>query len=251
MRARLTHRARWHGFAFGVCLMGVGLATWAQGDATLVASTPRQTAALQVAVADYERGRWQRAERQFASLATQGVAAADHNLAVMHLRRQNRTRVAAASDSANDALARKHMERAAQRGFVTAQFEWAQMLDQGIAGPKDVVRALPWFERAAHAGSAEAQVAAATAHYLGRGTARDSAKAFEWYRRAALQGDVGAQYMLASMAEQGDGAVFDLGLAKYWYAAAAANGDVAAAAKLKSLEDADRRAAPGSNAVVR
>lgn len=213
----------------------LGSAVGAKDAAAVSPGTPRQMADLRAAVADHERGRWRRAEQRFELLARQGVAAADHNLVIMHLRRQSRGRPHATSPTARDALARRHMERAAQGGFVTAQFEWAQMLDQGIAGPKDVARAVPWYERAAMAGSADAQVAAGTAHYLGRGTPRDGAKAFEWYRQAALQGDVGAQYMFASMAEAGDGGQRDLSLAKYWYAAAAANGDVAAAAKANAL----------------
>ncbi len=242
-----TRCAAW---ALAACLHGPLMAQPARPAVQSSPSSSDQAKAVRVsevlksAVANHERGRWSTAQRQFESLSQAGVAAADHNLAVMHLKRQSRGNGAALGDAKRDRLARLYMLRAAEGGFVTAQYELAQMLDQGLAGPRDFSGALTWYERAALAGSADAQVAMGTAHYLGRGTARNATAALDWYLLAARQGDVGAQYMVASMAQTGDGLAPDFHLARYWFAAAAANGDLAAAAQVKAIDQQQQKAAP-------
>jgi TPR repeat protein len=184
---------------------------------------------LQTAVAAYQRGDLPRARAAFTQLAAQGVAAADYNLAVMHLRRE--------LPRASDREALRHMTRAAEAGFVTAMVGLAELHEQGQAGlPTDLVQAVQWQRRAAEAGSVDAQVALATAHYLGRGAPKDLALAARWYRIAAQGGDVGAMYLYASMVESGDGVERDLAEARYWYAAAARNGEPGADLKARELE---------------
>ncbi len=184
---------------------------------------------LPAAVAAYQRGDLARARTAFTQLAAQGVAAADYNLAVMHLRRE----LPRASD--RDAL--RHMTRAAEAGFVTAMVGLAELHEQGQAGLSvDLARAVQWQRRAAEAGSVDAQVALATAHYLGRGAPKDATLAARWYRVAAQGGDVGAMYLYAAMLESGDGIERDLAEARYWYAAAARNGEPGAELKAKEID---------------
>lgn len=191
---------------------------------------PAQAAdSLPAAVAAYQRGDLARARTAFTQLAAQGVAAADYNLAVMHLRRE--------LPRASDREALRHMTRAAEGGFVTAMVGLAELHEQGQAGlPVDLAQAVQWQRRAAEAGSVDAQVALATAHYLGRGAPKDAALAARWYRIAAQGGDVGAMYLFASMVERGDGVERDLAEARYWYAAAARNGEPGADLKAKELD---------------
>lgn len=201
--------------------------------ALLTAATVTQAAppagGLEAAVAAYERGELGAARSAFTRLSRAGVAAADYNLAVMHLRGE--------VPAASPAQALKLMSRAADAGFVTAMVGLAQLHEQGRAGTAvDLVQANHWYRRAAEAGSVDAQVAIGTAHYLGRGAAKDAAQAARWFRIAAQGGDVGAQYLIASMYEAGDGVERDLKQARYWYGVAARNGDDAAPSKVKELD---------------
>lgn len=184
---------------------------------------------LPAAVAAYQRGDLARARTAFTQLAARGVAAADYNLAVMHLRRE--------LPRASDREALRHMTRAAEAGFVTAMVDLAVLHEQGRAGlAVNLARAVQWQRRAAEAGSVDAQVALATAHYLGRGAPKDAALAARWYRVAAEGGDVGAMYLYASMVEHGDGVERDLAAARDWYAAAARHGEPGADLKAKELD---------------
>jgi TPR repeat protein len=196
------------------------------------AAAPPLGAALQGeldrAVLDYESGRIETARKALESLAVRGVPAAQYNLAVMHLR--------AEVPQPDRQLALRLLTRAAEGGFVTAQFMLAQSLENGVFGARDLVLAHRWYEVAALSGSVDAQVAMGTAHYLGRGARKDAAEAARWYREAANGGDVGAMYLLASMYEQGYGVAQDLRLARYWYDIAARNGDEAAPGKLKEVD---------------
>lgn len=189
------------------------------------------------AVAAYERGNLAAARTAFSRLGREGVAAADYNLAVMHLRGE------IPNASATEAL--RLMTRAAESGFVTGLYGLAQLHELGQAGVSvDLIQANRWYLRAAEAGSVDGQVAIGTAHYLGRGAPKDFSLAARWFRLAAQGGDVGAMYLYASMVEAGDGVERDLKEARYWYAAAARNGDDAAPSKVKELDA--RLAAPAT-----
>jgi uncharacterized protein len=184
---------------------------------------------LQSALAAYQRGDFAAARAGFERLSRQGVAAADYNLAVMHLRGERR------DASVREAV--RLMSRAAEAGFVTAMVGLGELYDQGHAQlPRDLVQSVQWYRRGAEAGSLDAQLAVGTAHYLGRGAALDKAQAARWFRLAAQAGDGGAMYLYASMLENGEGIDRDLAEARYWYAAAGRNGEVGAAEKAKALE---------------
>jgi TPR repeat protein len=190
--------------------------------------------ALREAIGQYGRGEIAAARAGFEALSRQGVAAADYNLAVMHLQ----------GDLPGGAEAAKsRLLRAARAGFVTAMFGLGQLYEQGRLGKRDIVQANAWYRRAAEAGSVDAQVAMGTAYYLGRGAPKDPAAAARWYREAAKRGDIGAQYLIASMYEAGDGVGRDLRLARYWYGIAAANGDEAAPGKVRELDERMRAGA--------
>lgn len=192
---------------------------------------------IEDAVAAYERGDLAAARTAFRRLGLEGVAAADYNLAVMHLRGE--------LPNASRMEALRLMTRAAEAGFVTGLYGLAQLHELGQAGlTVDLVQANRWYLRAAEAGSVDGQVAIGTAHYLGRGAPKDLARAARWFRIAAQGGDVGAMYLYASMVESGDGVDRDLNEARYWYGAAARNGDDAAPSKVRELDA--RLAAPAT-----
>ena len=224
---------RWAQVTVGLCL-SLSSVSWSHAGAL----PPASQAELDRSVLAYEKGQLNAARRGFESLSRRGVAAADFNLAVMHLRGE--------VPASSQATAQDLLLRAAHGQFVTAQFMLGQALETGRFGPPDLPQANRWFALAAAGGSIEAQVAIATAYYLGRGTPQDYVAAARWYREAATGGDIGAQYLLASMYEHGDGVPRDLRLARYWYAVAAGNGDDAAPGKLKEI-DAALAASAGSS----
>jgi TPR repeat protein len=214
---------------WALCLAGL-LATATQAAPT----GPVAQNELDAAVIAYESGQLGPARAAFEALSRRGVAAADYNLAVMHLRGQ--------LPQPSLARAEQLLTRSARGGFVTAQLMLGRVLESGELGRRDLKLAHRWYEVAAEGGSMEAQVAMGTAFYLGRGRPKDPARAAHWFREGAKAGDVGAMYLLASMYEQGDGVDRDLRLARYWYDIAARQGDEAAPAKVKEL-DARMRAA--------
>ena len=198
-------------------------------SAAALAQAAPPAVGIEAAVAAYERGDLAVARSAFKRLSRAGVAAADYNLAVMHLRGE--------LPDASPAQALKLMSRAADAGFVTAIYGLGQLYEQGrAAAAVDLVQANHWYRRAAEAGSVDGQVAIATSHYLGRGATKDAVQAARWFRIAAQGGDVGAQYLVASMYETGDGVERDLKEARYWYSVAARNGDDAAPSKVKELD---------------
>jgi uncharacterized protein len=225
---KTLHHACW----VAVCVLGVCGMALAQPSAAPPAAT--QAARLAAAVQHFEAGRYPQAQAAFEQLARQGLPAAHYNLAVMHL--QGHVPQTAGQPAAKLQQAERLLTRAAQRGFVTAQFMLAQALESGQLGRRDLVLAHRWYEVAALAGSVPAQVAMGTAYYLGRGRAKNPQQALQWFREGAKGGDIGAMYLLASMYEQGDGTDVDLRLARYWYGIAADQGDEAAPSKVKELD---------------
>lgn len=210
-----------------LCLACAGLLALNSSVAATV-SEDDVAARLQAATQAHEQGRLKVARKAFESMARDGVAAAQYNLAVMHLRGE------VPHPSKQEAL--RLMNDAAEHGFVSAMFELGRLHEpHSIVDAPDPALATQWYLRAAEAGSTDAQVAIGTAYYLGRGVPKDLAQAAHWFREAAKSGDVGTQYLLASMYEAGDGVGQDLRLARYWYAAAAAGGDPAAALKARAL----------------
>lgn len=186
--------------------------------------------ALEAAVEAHRRGDVAGALTALQALSRQGLPAADWNLGVIAL------------DAGRPEEAARHMQRAAEAGFVTAMFGLGRLHETGRLGRPDLPLALRWYGRAAEAGSVDGMVELATGYYLGRGLPRDRGLAARWYREAAKGGDVGAQYLIASMYETGDGVEADLRLARYWYEVAAKNGDEAAPGKLEALDRQARRA---------
>ncbi|MGP9789083.1 tetratricopeptide repeat protein [Roseinatronobacter sp. NSM] len=109
---------------------------------------------------------------------------------------------------------------AAQAGDVTAQFMSGRILDQGLAGARDLNEAVSWYERAAQQGHLQAQFALAT---LLEET-RQSDRAAHWFEHAALQGHAAAQFALARALAAGNGVAQDVPAARGWYLRAARSG---------------------------
>jgi len=112
----------------------------------------------------------------------------------------------ARSQSASDAFsrlvtrdyegARAIAEPLAAAGDRDAQHIVGFLDERGLAGPKNLARALEFYARAAQAGSPDAQFALGELAYYGDGVKRDVARAAGWYALAAAQKHARAQVQL-------------------------------------------------------
>jgi tetratricopeptide (TPR) repeat protein len=95
------------------------------------------------------------------------------------------------------------------------------MYANGTGVEKDLVEAVKWYRKAAEKGNVNGQFNFAVCYEQGWGVEKDLAEAAKWYRKAAEKGNPGAQKRLAGMFEHGDGVAKDLAEAGKWYRKAA------------------------------
>ena len=132
----------------------------------------------------------------------------------------------------NLVLARQYARQAAEKGDNPAQFGLADMLEEGLGGPRSITEAMHWHHQAAVDGYINSQVNLALLQ-LKTGQAVDAAY---WLEKAAEAGDRDAQYNLAELYLEGRGVnQKDVPLAAKWFEKAAEKGDVEAQHNLGSL----------------
>jgi TPR repeat protein len=97
----------------------------------------------------------------------------------------------------NDEEAFKWLNRAAERGRISAQIALSGLYYAGRNGvEKDDKQAVFWWRRAAEQGDATAQNALGAAYGTGTGVTQDYKEAFKWWRMAAEQGDARGEYFV-------------------------------------------------------
>jgi TPR repeat protein len=111
--------------------------------------------------------------------------------------------------------------RAANQGYVPAEYELGRIYLYGRGIPVDYAQALVWERKAAEQGDPRAQRDLAFMYERGFGVAADPAQAAEWNRKAAMQGNAEAQLHLAKGLDEGVGVSKDSEQARQWYAKAA------------------------------
>jgi hypothetical protein len=117
------------------------------------------------------------------------------------------------------------------------------LYDLGEGVGQDAAAAYSWYRRAAEAGYVLAEFNLAVMCDSGAGTARNPTEAALWYARAAAHGYARAEYDLAQVYQAGEGVPRNLDMAARWYAAASGHGLPAAALKLASVREEKRQAA--------
>ena len=127
--------------------------------------------------------------------------------------------------------------KAAKQGYAAAQFKMSVIYGEGKILPKDDKASMAWLKKSAALGLAAAQFNYAVALADGVLVPTDHKKAFYWYQQSAFQNYVLAQYNLALMYAQGLGVKKDNIMSYVWNTIAAQNGYKDAA---RSLE-IDRR----------
>lgn len=115
----------------------------------------------------------------------------------------------AALDSGDAAKARERAEPLAAAGDPAGLTLLAYLDERGLAGPKNLPRALENYVAAANAGYADAQFALGELAYHGDGVKKDLARAAGWFELAAEQGQPRASVRLGQMLMTGEGVVKD------------------------------------------
>jgi localization factor PodJL len=140
------------------------------------------------------------------------------------------------------------LRRAAEGGFVLAQYRLSKHYERGEGAPQSLALALQWAERAAEAGNVLAMHDVGVFYARGELGAPDEAAAFRWFRQAAEYGIADSQYNLGVLYLQGRGIAVDPREALFWFLVAAHNDDanaidraVAVAATLTPREVAHLR----------
>ena len=100
----------------------------------------------------------------------------------------------------DDTEAVKWYRKAADQGFVQAQYNLAAMYDSGQGVPQDYAEAAKWYRKAADRGFAQAQSYLGALYAKGQGVPRDYVEAYKWF-------DLAAARFAASDAVLRDGAV--------------------------------------------
>ena len=135
------------------------------------------------------------AVRWYRRAAEQGLALAQHNLAVMY--RDGR----GVSQDFDEAL--RWFRQAAEQENPNAQTGLGAMYQQGRDVRRSNEEAVRWYRRAADQGHAPGQTNLGYMYEEGRGVRRNRETAVQWYRRAAEQGFAHGQYRLGRMYERG------------------------------------------------
>ena len=123
-----------------------------------------------------------------------------------------------------------YYKKSAMKGYMPAQFEYAEFCAMGTGVPMNWKEAVSWYQKAAHnvaygsAGYTKAQFRLAECYEKGHGVAKNQKKAVEYYQKAAAGEHAEAQFRLAGCYENGNGIAKNRDWAVYWYRKAAANG---------------------------
>ncbi|NQZ10141.1 MAG: sel1 repeat family protein, partial [Algicola sp.] len=118
--------------------------------------------------------------------------------------------------------------KAAEKGFVDAQYNLGTMYKKGQGVKLDYLQAVDWYQKAADQGDADAQFNLAIMYKNGQGVNRFYDKSAYWFRKAAEQGHGRAQTSLGVLYVLGNGVKQNFELAVHWYKKAVVQGQKSA-----------------------
>lgn len=122
------------------------------------------------------------------------------------------------------ALDAANVQRFANQGNASAQFNLGLMYDRGEGVRQDYAKAIEWYTKSANQGDADAQFSLGVIYLKGRGVSPDYPKAAEWYQKAANQGHADAQFSLGLTYHYGMGVRQDNVISKEWFGKSCDNG---------------------------
>ena len=149
-------------------------AFWAICGIVLLNALCAQAATYREGNMAYRQGDYGRAYSIMRTLATQGEARAQSNLALMYRAGKGVTQ--------DTAEAVKWYRKAADQGDVSGQFGLGYCYEEGQGVRQDFAQALKWYRLAAEQGYPYAQVNLGAMYSTGRGVAQDHAAAVAWHR---------------------------------------------------------------------
>ena len=117
-----------------------------------------------------------------------------------------------------------YYRKAAECGYVPAQYNLAFLYENGMGVQQDFGRAATWYRKAADRGDPESQNNLGVLYSTGQGVPLNEAEAVRLYRLAAAQDDLEGLTNLASMYLQGRGVERDTAQAFQLFAKAAGRG---------------------------
>ena len=168
----------------GLCL--AASPAFAQQTQETLQSLAHDQKAFDAASAAYDAGDYEAAYKLFLDLADDNDIAAMRNVALMKRKGQGTDK--------DPEGARDYLERAADGGLPTAQYDLGQMLLDGEGGDADPKAAVPWLAMAAAAHHPMAAYRLAQLFEEGKVVPQDLVKAEELYAEAAGRGvDAAAQ----------------------------------------------------------
>ena len=127
-------------------------------------------------------------------------------------------------------------EKLAKAGDVHAQFDLAQMYNQGIGGDANPELGWLWLLQSAKGGYAAAMLDLGMRYESGVGQKQNFVMALSWYRKAAAAESAVACFNIATMYLLGSGVPKDMVRSYAWYVFADKLGSAAATARLEKLE---------------
>jgi uncharacterized protein len=126
-------------------------------------------------------------------------------------------------------------QKAADQGYVLAEYNLGVLYEKGWGVAKDDARAVTWYRKAAEQGMALAQSNLGNMYRNGQGVSQDYPEALRWLHKAADQGDAHALVVLGLMFAEGQGVRQDYIEAVKFYRKAAESGDARAQTNLGSM----------------
>ena len=116
------------------------------------------------------------------------------------------------------------LTKAAEQGFVDAQYDLAVSYDEGDGTRKRKSLAVKWYMRAIENGDGDASYNLALMYDHGDYVSIDKAKAFQYYLLAAQRGHVKAMHNVGMSYYEGEGVAKDINEALKWLKIAADSG---------------------------
>lgn len=158
---------------FSYLLVFMWFSTWA----VLVCADDKN---VEAGIAAVEKQDYMNAYQIFKSLADQGDAEAQHNLAILY--RQGK------GVMQDTKLAAEWFRKAADQGLPSAQYYLGHLYDVGDGVEKNPELAVSWYQKAAQQGNPMAQSNLGVAYIAGEGIKQDIILAYVWFSLAASQG---------------------------------------------------------------
>lgn len=120
-----------------------------------------------------------------------GSGIANYNIGIMYYNGQG------VNEDRQEAV--KWMQKAAEQGYVNAQFFMGTAYDSGEVIQRNLPEAAKWYRKAAEQGHVRSQYNLALMYTNGEGVEKNRQEAIKWLRKAAAQGHENAKKLLKVM----------------------------------------------------